>query len=260
MIIPFIFTRTIIITPVFLLEVSLIFTCFYDKVQFVRWAGKKRANLLRKHKVHVHTLTLGDFQTNSYVVTAYESAKDCVIIDTGVDAEPLLDFLQQNELIPEAVIFTHGHADHIAGINLLRQKYPQIKVAIHKLDAEMLTDSIANLSAMMGAFFETAPADMIIEDEEVVEFAGVSLQVLYTPGHTEGGISLYSEFGSAVFSGDALFADSIGRTDFPGGDFDVLITAIKKKLLTLPAKTVVYSGHGPTTTIEKEKQHNQYLA
>jgi glyoxylase-like metal-dependent hydrolase (beta-lactamase superfamily II) len=208
----------------------------------------------------IQNLILGDYQTNSFVLTAYESAQDCVIIDTGLQNESLLQYLTQNELNPVALILTHGHADHIAGINPLRQNYPDIKVVIHKLDAGMLTDSIANLSAMAGTFFKAEPADIVIETEQVLDFAGLSIQVLHTPGHTPGGISLYFELDSVVFSGDALFADSIGRTDFPGGDFDTLIKGIKGKLLTLPGKTKVYTGHGPETTIERELKHNQFLA
>jgi len=210
--------------------------------------------------MNIHNLVLGDYQTNSFVLTAYESTRDCVIIDTGLNSEALLEYLDQNDLKPAVVILTHGHADHIAGINLLRQAYPDIKVAIHKLDADMLGDSIANLSAMGGSFFKAEPADIIIETEDILDFAGISLNILHTPGHTPGGISLYSQIDSVLFSGDALFADSIGRTDFPGGDFDTLIRGIKQKLLTLPGKTKVYTGHGPATTIEREKQYNQFLA
>lgn len=210
--------------------------------------------------MRIKDFILGDFQTNSYVLTAYESAKDCLIIDTGLENGPLIQYLQHNELNPVAVILTHGHADHIAGINPLRDNYPDIKVVIHKLDADMLTSSIANLSIMAGVFLKSEPADIIIESEQVLDFAGISLQVLHTPGHTPGGISLYLEIDSVVFSGDTLFADSIGRTDFPGGDFDTLIKGIKQKLLTLPGKTKVYTGHGPATTIEKEIRCNQFLA
>lgn len=210
--------------------------------------------------MNIHDFVLGDYQTNSYVLTAYESASDCVIIDAGVGCEPLLEYLEQNKLKPAALILTHGHADHIAGVNLLREAHPDIKVAIHKLDARMLTNSIANLSAIAGSFFKAEPADILIDTEEVLDFAGMSLKILRTPGHTPGGISLYSHVDSVVFSGDALFADSIGRTDFPGGDFDTLIRGIKEKLLTLPGKTKVYTGHGPATTIEREARLNQFLA
>ncbi len=207
----------------------------------------------------IHTIILGDYQTNSYCLTANDTAKDCVIIDTGLASQPLIDFLNQNDLNPRALILTHGHADHIAGVNLLRETFPHIKVAIHKDDADMLTEASKNLSMLTGAHFKTAPADIIIEAEGPISFADLEFDILHTPGHTLGGISLICKQARAVFVGDTLFADSIGRTDFPGGDFDQLIAAIKQKLLTLPDQTNVYPGHGPATTIETEKQHNQYI-
>jgi glyoxylase-like metal-dependent hydrolase (beta-lactamase superfamily II) len=207
----------------------------------------------------IHTLILGDFQTNSYCLTATDTAKDCVIIDTGLASQPLIDFLNQNNLKPLALILTHGHADHIAGVNLLRETFPEIKIAIHKNDAEMLTKASKNLSMLTGAFFKTAPADIIIEEEGPIFFADIEFDVLHTPGHTPGGISLMCKQAQAVFVGDTLFAGSIGRTDFPGGDFNQLIDAIKQKLLTLPDKTQVYPGHGQATTIATEKQQNQYV-
>ena len=207
----------------------------------------------------IHTLILGDYQTNSYCLTANDTAKDCVIIDTGLASQPLIDFLKHNDLNPSALILTHGHADHIAGANLLRESFPDIKVVIHKDDADMLTKASKNLSMLTGQLLKTAPADIIIETEGPIAFADIEFDVLHTPGHTLGGISLVCKEACAVFVGDTLFADSIGRTDFPGGDFNQLIASIKQKLLTLPDKTNVYPGHGPATTIETEKQHNQYV-
>ena len=207
----------------------------------------------------IHTLILGDFQTNSYCLTATDTAKDCVIIDTGLACQPLIDFLNQNDLNPLALVLTHGHADHIAGVNLLRESFPEIKVAIHKDDADMLAKASMNLSMLTGTSFKTAPADIVIEKECPVSFASIEFDVLHTPGHTLGGISLVCKEAGAVFVGDTLFAGSIGRTDFPGGDFNQLIAAIKQKLLTLPGQTKVYPGHGPATTIATEKQYNQYV-
>ncbi len=207
----------------------------------------------------VDTIVLGDFQTNSYVVRTTEETADCVIVDTGLSPEPLMDFLVENELNPTAVIFTHGHADHIAGLNLLRQKWPDIKVAIHADDAEMLTDPMKNLSIMTGKSFTSEPAQIVIRQDEVVEFAGIEFEVFHTPGHTPGGICLYCRDQSVVFAGDTLFADSIGRTDFPGGNYEQLIESIKTKLLALPDDTKVYTGHGSDTTIGYERKHNQYL-
>lgn len=207
----------------------------------------------------IDRLALGSYQTNTYILRENEQAADCVIIDTGMDSEHLPEFLRKNNLTPQAVILTHGHADHITGIPLLREKYPDMKVCIHKLDAPMLTDTERNLSALAGISFKTDPADVILEDNQEIEYAGIKLKVLHTPGHSPGGISLYNSEDGILFSGDALFADSIGRTDFPGSDTNQLITGIKEKILPLPEETKVCPGHGPATTIKQEKLYNQYL-
>ena len=207
----------------------------------------------------IHNLVLGDFETNSYVLTADDQAKDCLIIDTGLDAAPLMEYLSDNQLNPVAVVFTHGHVDHIRGIDDLHDAYPNIRSVVHAEDAKMFTNAIKNLSVLASQVFKHDPPDELIEHEGMVEYAGISLQVMHTPGHTQGGISLYSQPDGVVFVGDTLFAGSIGRTDLPGGNFDTLINSIKTKLLVLPPKTRVYTGHGPATTIDMEMRHNQYL-
>ncbi len=207
----------------------------------------------------IDCFTLGAYQTNCYILRNSAADTDCLIIDTGFEAETLIDFLHQHKLNPLAVVLTHGHIDHITGLPELCKNYPDIKVYIHKLDAEMLTDQQHNLSALTGAAFSTTPADFVIEEGNSIEAAGIKLTVLHTPGHTPGGICLYSEDEHTVFCGDTLFADSVGRTDFPGGSMTQLITSIKQKLLTLPDQTVCYPGHGPVTTIAQERKHNQYL-
>jgi len=207
----------------------------------------------------IKTFILGEYQTNSYCVKADVSAADCLIIDTGLQSEPLINYLKENQLNPVAAVFTHGHIDHIDGLGLLRKNWPDIKAAIHKADAVMFEDGRLNLSAFSGMPFKTGPADIIIEAEGSLTFAGVEFHILHTPGHTPGGISLYSEKEGVVFVGDALFAGSVGRTDFPGGDSNQLIASIKSKLLTLPDETTVYSGHGPATTIATEKRTNPFL-
>jgi len=209
--------------------------------------------------VKIDRLILGEYATNCYVLRSSETAKDGVIIDTGLAAERLMDFLRRNNLNPVAVVLTHGHIDHIAGVTVLRGEYPHIKVYIHKFDAEMLTTASSNLSVLTGALFSTEPADILVEDKSVIEQAGIKLKVLHTPGHTAGGICLYSKDEGIVFTDDTLFADSIGRTDFPGGSMTQLLKNVKEKLFTLPGNTIVYPGHGPVTTIEQEKTHNQFF-
>ncbi len=207
----------------------------------------------------INTLVIGDFETNCYCLRSDENSQECLLIDTGLDETEIVNIFDENQITPLAVVFTHGHIDHIAGINALREKFPDIKVYIHSLDAISLEDPMSNLSFMTGGSFKAKPAENIVEEGDFIEHAGIKLQVLHTPGHTPGGISLYSKEERVVFSGDALFADSVGRTDFPGGNTIQLIEGIKEKLLTLPEETKVFPGHGPSTTISREKKYNQYL-
>jgi glyoxylase-like metal-dependent hydrolase (beta-lactamase superfamily II) len=207
----------------------------------------------------IDRLILGAFETNCYVVRQDESARACAIIDPGLDPDELLDFLSQHQLQPVAVLITHGHIDHIAGVAALRARYPQVKLYIHKLDAPMLTNAQANLSVLTGDTFTAPAADVLLEDGDTVEEAGVRLKVLHTPGHTPGGICLYAEPEGVLFAGDTLFADSVGRTDFPGGSMDQLLMSIQRKLLVLPDTTAVYPGHGMRTTLAREKRANPFL-
>jgi glyoxylase-like metal-dependent hydrolase (beta-lactamase superfamily II) len=209
----------------------------------------------------IDRLILGEFETNSYIVRINEPrcVGECLIIDTGLDAEPLLKFLEDNKLIPAALILTHGHVDHIAGVEKLRAKFPKIEVFIHKHDAEMLTDSMSNLSFMTGDDIKAGQADFFVDEPDVIDKAGIRLRVIHTPGHTPGGICLYAEKEGLIFVGDTIFADSVGRTDFPGGNMRQLIEGIKTKLLILPDETVVYPGHGGRTTIGREKANNPFL-
>ncbi len=203
-------------------------------------------------------LILGAFETNCYILRNAESAKDCLVIDTGLQDDQLVGFLKQHNLNPLAVVLTHGHPDHAAGVAALRESFPEIKVYIHKLDAEMLTDASSDLGILIGGVSGTAPADVLLEEEGVIEHADIKLQVLHTPGHTSGGICLYSQEEGIVFTDDTLFADSVGRTDL-GGNMPQLIKSIREKLFTLPDDTKVYPGHGPEPTIAHEKAYNQFL-
>ena len=209
--------------------------------------------------MEIDRLILGAYETNCYILRKSSAANGCVVVDPGLEVEQLLDFIKRHKLNPAAVVLTHGHIDHIGGVGELRENYPDVRVYIHKLDAKMLENSYSNLSAMMGAAFSTEPADFSLEDGSVIEQAGVKLQVLHTPGHTPGGICLYSKDEGIVFTDDTLFAESIGRTDFPGGSLEQLLKSVREKLFTLPDDTIVYPGHGPSTTIAREKAHNPFL-
>jgi hydroxyacylglutathione hydrolase len=207
----------------------------------------------------IDRLILGAYQTNCYILRESKTAKDCLIIDTGLEAGELVDFLQRHNLNPVAAVLTHGHVDHVTGLVELRGRFPHTKVYIHKLDAGMLTGEKDNLSALAGVLSRPEAADFLLEEGDVIEQADIKLDVLHTPGHTQGGICLYSKDEGVVFVDDILFADSVGRTDIPGGNAAQLIKSIKQKLCPLPDETIVYPGHGPQTTIAQEKAHNPFL-
>lgn len=207
----------------------------------------------------IETFVLGDFETNCYVVRRTNQDKDCLIIDPGLSPWPLIQHLERNKLRAAAVILTHGHVDHLAGVEAIRERWTDTQVIIHKEDAKMLTDAKANLSAIGGTLVQARAAEVIVDKQTTLSYAGIHLQVIHTPGHTQGGICLYSASEGILFSGDTLFCGSVGRSDLPGGDHQQLIEGIHTQLLTLPGATRVYPGHGPSTTLEKEKRTNPYL-
>jgi len=208
----------------------------------------------------IDTFVLGDFQTNCFCVRQNEEASDCLIIDPGMGAEMLVQRLKKNDYTPVDILLTHGHADHIGGVEALRQHWPKVRVSIHKDDADMLTNPTENLSLMAGVMVQVRPAEVLLNSEDTYyEAAGLRFKVLHTPGHTPGGICLYASDEDILFAGDTLFAGSVGRSDFPGGNHELLTQMIRQKLLILPEQTAVYTGHGPATTIGNEKESNPFL-
>lgn len=206
----------------------------------------------------VDSLVLGAFATNCYVLRRSAEAGECVLIDTGLESGPLVRFLQERELKPAGVLLTHGHGDHIAGLEKIRENWPDVEVAIHKNDAEMLTDAGKNLSLMVGMEFVTKEADFLL-DEGPCSFGGFDFEVLLTPGHTPGSVCFWFREEGVLFSGDTLFLEGIGRSDFPGGDGGQLLASIREKLYVLPDGAQVYPGHGPETTIGHEKRYNPFV-
>lgn len=209
--------------------------------------------------MQVDCIVVGAFATNCYVVRAQETSTACVLIDVGMEATEVLALCKDKGWTPEAVVLTHGHADHIGGLTDLRDVYPDAKVYVHNLDAGMLADPEANLSIMTGCQYVAAPADVVVSDGDLLKVAGLELTVIHTPGHTPGGICLYAATEDILFSDDVLFAESVGRTDFPQGDMEQLQEAIRSRLFTLPDKTRVLPGHGPETSIGHEKRNNPFL-
>ncbi len=201
---------------------------------------------------------LGALATNAYLVFDEETNR-AMIIDPAAEADVLIKALDKYGLSLQKIVLTHGHADHIGALNGLREKFPEVPVYMHEEDAEYLTNPALNLSAYQAEKIVCEPADFYLKPGEKVSLDDITLEVLHTPGHTPGSISLYAKDYDIVFSGDALFNGSVGRTDFPGGSMEVLLQGIREELLPLPEETIVLSGHGPSTTIGEEKQWNPFL-
>lgn len=210
--------------------------------------------------MEIHTFVLGGFEVSAYLVI---DGAEAAIIDAPEGAERIIAFCESRGLVPRTLINTHGHADHIFANAALKEKWPDLSIAIGKGDAPMLTSPMKNLSALLGAWIKSPKADRVLADGDRVEIGTLKLEVLATPGHTPGGISLFAPAGPdgkpIAFTGDALFAAGIGRTDFPGASHETLLTSIRQRLLTLPPETVIYPGHGPTSTIGEEARSNSWL-
>lgn len=206
--------------------------------------------------LEIQLIPAGFLQTNCYIVWD-KSSSDAIIIDPGGSSDDIIGFICDNGLKPSAIVNTHGHADHIGANTILHAEYG-CPILIHEADAYYLTDLDANLAGLIGFTEPISPAaDRLLVEGDAVTVGNTMFKVIHTPGHTPGGICLY--YGSILFSGDTLFAGSIGRSDFPGGSHEQLIDSIKRKLLVLPDDTDVYSGHGPITTIGEERRNNPWL-
>ena len=199
------------------------------------------------------------FAENTYI--AWRPGRDeAIVVDPGFEPDAILDNLRAEKLTPAVILNTHGHVDHIAGNAAMKDTFPDTPLVIGAGDAAMLTDPMLNLSGLSGVAITSPPADRTVREGEVVEAAGLRLEVLDIPGHSPGHVVFVLRDEGVVFGGDVLFAGSIGRTDFPGGDLKLLLSGIRAKLWPLPDATKVYPGHGPPTTVGEEKRSNPFLA
>lgn len=203
----------------------------------------------------IETLALGPLQTNCYILAVTRGRK-AVIIDPGDEEAKIRGALAKHNLEPGLVVNTHGHYDHIG----CDDKFGVV-VCIHKDDAASLKNPELNLSRLLMTEYSVNTTVRELTDGERICSDGIVLEVIHTPGHTPGGISLLLKepVNNIVFSGDTLFCGGVGRTDFPGASHKQLVSSIKKKLLVLDDKTIVLSGHGPKTTIAAEKTGNPFI-
>jgi len=210
---------------------------------------------------YVQVFPLGGFQTNCMVLTCGEPTEgnSCWIIDCGYEPEQMLDSITKQGLVPEKIILTHAHADHIAGLIDARTRFPDVPIYMNEAEESWLTDPMLNLSAALGLSV-TAPApEGFLSEGDRLKLKELEFRVVLTPGHSPGGISLIHDEYKLAFVGDTLFSGSIGRTDFPGSSFEELSESIKSKLYVLDPETVCFPGHGPTTTIGQEMNSNPFV-
>jgi len=206
--------------------------------------------------LNIQTFCLGQWQTNCFVLSV---GKACWIVDAGFDPSTMLDAIDRQGLKVEKVVLTHAHLDHIAGLHAVRQRHPDVPIFIHADEEEFLTDTRLNLSAAFVQPVVAPDATDLMHHGDTLSLNGISFQVRHTPGHSPGGITLYQPDNSLAIVGDTLFAGSIGRFDFPTSDGPRLMQSISEQLMSLPDDTRVLPGHGPQTTIARERNSNPYL-
>ena len=201
------------------------------------------------------TFVLSEIQENCYVLSL-SGRDDCVVVDPGINPSEVVDSIESAGKTPTAILVTHGHFDHICGIPAIKTIWSTAPIYIGEKDRGKLANPMENLSSGLGTPFKTTESATGVSEGDVIEAAGFAFKVLEVPGHSCGHVVyvLETDERPVVFCGDVIFANGIGRTDFPDGDYSALIRNIREKIFVLPDETFLCSGHGPLTTVAAEKQ------
>lgn len=206
--------------------------------------------------LRIEMFTLGDWMTNCYVLAA---GRSCWVVDAGFEPRAMLAFIEEEKLAVEKIVLTHAHLDHIGGLWEVHRAHPAAPILIHEAERGFLTDTTLNLSAFLGMPVVAPEATGQLQHGDTLTLGAHTFEVRHTPGHSPGGITLYNAEHGAAIVGDALFAGSIGRHDFPTSDGSLLLRGIREQLLTLPDGVRIYPGHGSDSTIGEERRTNPYL-
>lgn len=214
--------------------------------------------------MEIQGFPLGGFETNCYVVSTRPRAgaprdRACWIVDPGEDPGAVIDFVRREGLAPAAILLTHAHADHIAGVGPVRAAFPRVPLLLHPAEHAFLGDPQLNLSAFIGRPLSVAGADGALEQGQELELNGTHWRVLHTPGHSPGGTTIVCDAAAQALVGDTLFAGSIGRVDFPTSDPAAMHRSLQQVLMALPDAMRAHPGHGPSTTIGAERRSNPWL-
>lgn len=207
--------------------------------------------------MRITNLPSGALQANTYLAVD-EKTNEGFIVDPGGYNKVLTKEVRDNDVKIKYIILTHSHSDHICGVNEHKAEFPDAKIVAYKDEEAMLENPNLNQSPGFGVPYSTK-ADILVSDGDELKVGDVTLKFIHTPGHTEGGMCIYVKEAKALFSGDTLFRQSIGRTDFPGGSYKEIMDSIRKKLFLLPDDTNVFPGHMGTTSIGFEKENNPFV-
>jgi hydroxyacylglutathione hydrolase len=210
----------------------------------------------------ITTFVLGPYLTNCLVITpgAAQVQTPCWIVDCGMQPDDMIDWLIEQRLDPKAVLLTHTHLDHIAGVDrlLARLKKPHLPIYVHEREAGFCSDPMLNLSALIGMPTTCREPDRLLKDGDALSLGGSTWRVMHTPGHSPGGVCFVHDESKQAIVGDTLFAGSIGRHDFPTSEVHDLRRSIQR-IMQLPDAMTIHSGHGPATTIGEERRNNPYV-